>query len=1063
MMNSILVAIMSIIMIIAISSPSSTVFAMDDTILEEKQEQEQQIQQQQQQEIQQEHQPQEQHPHQQQRHLLADDSECVLYLKIVEFEDEGEDDIEEWSCEFPRAYAAAHFHGGIDIMDIAGIDKAVLDASGAVSGESLLTTKNAYVQQSFHTSLTSSAGGARAAVPQLSDKDAPAAATATDSSTDIDPNIRLVITDPDNSVVSPLPHEDARHHQQRRLRRRRNNSDSHSTNSTNSRTRRHLVEAFGTLKTLVVRPISPNGAVVAASTAKLRNDVFEDDVCLKSQMEACSHQQLTIQAANVGDGGVVEVQMDVNPLDTGDRNANRGEISASARTAAAALYGGGPDGDDLGANYDLVIFCVPTNGRWDAFAYLNRYDSYYNKDRCSISGVLMHEVGHNFGLGHSGTGGGDVYSDLTGYMGAGSTADDGPRKCYNAVKSYEIGWYDQQIASFDPIEAAVGNPTSFVLNGVGDYKVDGSSTGELISLRLEQFGDTKEGVDYYLGYNRKNGPTSGCVQFCDQVILYSKDGGVSSQSPSTRVAMLSEGDTYAIEDYRGIGSTVTIDFESTSNDLKDAIITISATPPPPTAPPTLPCGSLGGFRVEIHIDDFAGETWWKLFEQNTDVVVEAGMDMKDYKRQKDYFEPGEDDQAYCLDHNTCYDFKIYDAYGDGLQASQGGYYRLYLDSIMIKEGAQFKKEELHSFCVGESDGRGSDDEAPAAVPSNPPTKAPTASPTKPPTRAPTRNPTTKPETNRPTVPPTTDCVDDPDFRYKNVKKCNWVGQDAAKRCELPWESKLIKQSCPITCGLCTPPATAAPTAAPTTAPTAAPTTAPTVAPTVKPTPYVSADDGKCGDDPLYKYKGVKKCNWVALDLDHRCALPARDLLHPSKLIRDFCQVTCGVCDKDVPIATPAPTTQPPTVAPTATPTRPVCHDDLDFKYKGAKKCTSGWIANNLHRCDFNAKFTSDKSKLIKDMCPVTCGNCHNYGAQPIQQEVCLLKDTTGHVYENSKGKRKKCSWVASSKKLKTRQSRCRKKGIDGKKVKEHCPNVCGSSAGTGPCKFLIDTQNSNEL
>tara|TARA_B110001450_G_scaffold90847_1_gene86316 strand:- start:197 stop:490 length:294 start_codon:yes stop_codon:yes gene_type:complete len=97
------------------------------------------------------------------------------------------------------------------------------------------------------------------------------------------------------------------------------------------------------------------------------------------------------------------------------------------------------------------------------------------------------------------------------------------------------------------------------------------------------------------------------------------------------------------------------------------------------------------------------------------------------------------------------------------------------------------------------------------------------------------------------------------------------------------------------------------------------------------------------------------------------------------------------------------------------------------------------------------------------MCPVTCGNCPNYGAQPIKQEVCLLKDKTGDVYENSKGKRKKCKWVASSKKLKTRQSRCRKKGIDGKKVKDHCPNVCGSSAGTGKCKFLIDTQNSNEL
>ena len=78
--------------------------------------------------------------------------------------------------------------------------------------------------------------------------------------------------------------------------------------------------------------------------------------------------------------------------------------------------------------------------------------------------------------------------------------------------------------------------------------------------------------------------------------------------------------------------------------------------------------------------------------------------------------------------------------------------------------------------------------------------------------------------------------------------------------------------------------------------------------------------------------------------------------------------------------------------------------------------------------------------------------------QPIQQEVCLHKDATEDVYENSKGSLKKCSWVANGKTLKNRQYRCRKKGIGGKKVIESCPKVCGSSAGLGPCKFLIDTK-----
>ena len=64
------------------------------------------------------------------------------------------------------------------------------------------------------------------------------------------------------------------------------------------------------------------------------------------------------------------------------------------------------------------------------------------------------------------------------------------------MKNYILGWYDLQIDSYDPL-AFIGTPQSFVLNGVADYKKDGSSTDELISLRLEQFG-ANDGVDFYL-------------------------------------------------------------------------------------------------------------------------------------------------------------------------------------------------------------------------------------------------------------------------------------------------------------------------------------------------------------------------------------------------------------------------------------------------------------------------------------------------------------------------------------------------------------------------------------
>jgi len=55
----------------------------------------------------------------------------------------------------------------------------------------------------------------------------------------------------------------------------------------------------------------------------------------------------------------------------------------------------------------------------------------------------------------------------------------------------------------------------------------------------------------------------------------------------------------------------------------------------------------------------------------------------------------------------------------------------------------------------------------------------------------------------------------------------------------------------------------------------------------------------CVDDTEFKYKGEKKCKWVAqpnsngeLRLEHRCNLNAKDDKDGTKLISDFCRVSC---------------------------------------------------------------------------------------------------------------------------------------------------------------------------
>jgi hypothetical protein len=138
--------------------------------------------------------------------------------------------------------------------------------------------------------------------------------------------------------------------------------------------------------------------------------------------------------------------------------------------------------------------------------------------------IFLH-IGHNLGLAHSGVGY-DQYAD-TSIMGYSSRDDDGPAICFNAPKNYQLSWFDLQKASIDPLEYTSNNPQTFVLNGIDDYKKDGSSNGELITLRLEQYGTIDgggDGQDYYIGYNRKSGSNRGTTNdIADKVLIFSTE------------------------------------------------------------------------------------------------------------------------------------------------------------------------------------------------------------------------------------------------------------------------------------------------------------------------------------------------------------------------------------------------------------------------------------------------------------------------------------------------------------------------------------------------------------
>ena len=310
------------------------------------------------------------------RQLHLSKTECTLFLKDIQYlpieeADSSGDEVkhhdhdhdhqktdfhssrteEKWSCEFSPAQAK---NFGVDTVEIEGIDEKFLQSHGAKSGRSTLVISEGTIE-----------GTEKIIVPSTASVE-----------------------------VHELSKDEINDRRGQRQRRHRN-----------------LATPSGRLRTLVVRVIAKDGTEPTASIQKMRADVFEDKLCLKSQYDACSHGQLKIepyqgktQTGRSISGGVVDVKINSNPV-----NGNKQTFETNAKAKAAELYG------DL-TQFDLILFCIPPGtGDWLAYAYVNRLDSYYNDNWCSSISTQVHEVGHNLGLAHSGEGF-ISYGDQSGMM-----------------------------------------------------------------------------------------------------------------------------------------------------------------------------------------------------------------------------------------------------------------------------------------------------------------------------------------------------------------------------------------------------------------------------------------------------------------------------------------------------------------------------------------------------------------------------------------------------------------------------------------------------------------------
>jgi hypothetical protein len=110
--------------------------------------------------------------------------------------------------------------------------------------------------------------------------------------------------------------------------------------------------AAAPLTVLVVRVSSTSdGRATSASSSQLANDIFDDNVSLKSQYAACSYGKLTFAKATGNNvvNGVVSVNL----------NSNVNGVSSSTVRDRMQTTANSIVGTNVDSTYDHVMFCIP--------------------------------------------------------------------------------------------------------------------------------------------------------------------------------------------------------------------------------------------------------------------------------------------------------------------------------------------------------------------------------------------------------------------------------------------------------------------------------------------------------------------------------------------------------------------------------------------------------------------------------------------------------------------------------------------------------------------------------
>jgi hypothetical protein len=211
--------------------------------------------------------------------------------------------------------------------------------------------------------------------------------------------------------------------------------------------RRRKLTATKPQVALVVR-VTYRGVSPTLSATTLRGRIFgsgADPVehSLQSQLSACSQGLFKLLAAptraHMSQAGMLEVTI-TTPVTGGNSVLvlENNVLSEATRLVGGSFLRGLEHVLVVMPQHDDIQFYK--NPNYLAYGYIGGSVTVYRNLWAGTLSALFHEIGHNLQLSHSGADG-DVYADMSGYMGYGINQVNGPRKCFNGQKHYAAGWY----------------------------------------------------------------------------------------------------------------------------------------------------------------------------------------------------------------------------------------------------------------------------------------------------------------------------------------------------------------------------------------------------------------------------------------------------------------------------------------------------------------------------------------------------------------------------------------------------------------------------------------------